>query len=366
MSGDFGAANEALVKLAVDLINVQSLSGHEQPMVDFLKEWLESRGWVVELQEVEPEQHCANGMGNIRHNIYACRPGRPLRVSGPRVLFNSHIDTVPPYFPAELLEDDGMVVIKGRGACDTKGILAAQLNALQGLVDDGIEDIGLLYVVSEETDHSGMIKANELGLDPEFLIVGEPTGSKMMRLQKGMLKIRISSEGLACHSGYPHLGESAIDPLVAALDALKRHPWPVSEELGETTLNIGLMKGGQAANALAEHAEATLMFRLTEAPEGILETVRGIVENDHHCSVEVISQNAPVSLEVLPGFESDVAAYNTDIAYFKLKSGQALLFGPGSIHDAHSRNEKIGVSEMRAAVGLYQRIAKACLSLSVK
>ncbi|CAM9386242.1 unnamed protein product [Discosporangium mesarthrocarpum] len=353
--------NDPVVKLAVDLINVQSLSGFEQHMADFLVSWLAEKGWIVERQEVAAEQRCAGGMA--RHNIFAYRPKRPDREGGPRVLFNSHIDTVPPYFPAELSEEDGVSVVKGRGACDTKGILAAQLTAVQSLVERGVEDIGILYVVSEETDHSGMLKANELGLDPEYLIVGEPTGSKMMRLQKGMLKLRILMDGVACHSGYPHLGKSAIDCLVEALRALKNHCWPSSEELGETTLNIGLVQGGQAANALAEHAEATLMFRLTEAPEGVLETVRSMVEKEYEGTVEVISQNAPVSLEVLPGFETDVAAYNTDIPYFKLKSGCAFLYGPGTIHDAHSMTEKIGVHEIKSAVEAYQKIARTCLGL---
>ncbi|CAN0222148.1 unnamed protein product, partial [Hapterophycus canaliculatus] len=146
----------------MQLIDVESLSGYEQPMTVVLKDWLEKRDWVVKLQEVEPQKSTADGA--IRHNLYACRPGvASTRTAGPRVLFNSHIDTVPPFFGAELCEVDGDMVIKGRGACDTKGILAAQLLALQALADGGEEDVGLLYVVSEETDHSGMIKANELG-----------------------------------------------------------------------------------------------------------------------------------------------------------------------------------------------------------
>ncbi|CAM9486510.1 unnamed protein product [Laminaria digitata] len=255
------------------------------------------------------------------------------------------------------------MVIKGRGACDTKGILAAQLLALQALADEGVTDVGLLYVVSEETDHSGMIKANDLGLDPHYMVVGEPTGSKMMRLQKGMLKVRISCRGVACHSGYPHLGQSAVDPLIEVLHALKHHKWPSSEELGKTTLNIGLVEGGQAANALAESGEAVAMFRLIGAPEEVLNVVEAVAM-EHGCLIEVISKNAPVSLEVLPGFEADVAAYNTDIAYFKLKSGQALLYGPGSIHHAHSRTEKIGVAELKEAVEAYKTIAKTCLARS--
>ncbi|CAN0261775.1 unnamed protein product, partial [Hapterophycus canaliculatus] len=161
-------------------------------------------------------------------------------------------------------------------------------------------------------------------------------------------------------SGYPHLGESAIDPLVEVLHAIKHAAWPSSEELGETTVNIGLIEGGQAANALAEASEAVVMFRLIGEPEEVLSVVKDIAA-EHGCVVEVISKNAPVSLEVLPGFEADVAAYNTDIAYFKLTKGRALLYGPGSIHHAHSRSEKIGVTELKDAVEAYKRIAMACL-----
>jgi putative cell wall-binding protein len=180
-------------------------------------------------------------------------------------LLNTHIDTVPPFYPAIVDRKEG--VIRGRGACDTKSILAAQLLAAQRLVKAGkAHDLGLLYVVSEETDHSGMKRANSLGLRPQYLIVGEPTESKMIRSQKGILKLKLLSQGVSCHSGYPELGKSAIDPLIDALHDLKHAHWPQSEELGTTTLNIGLLRGGHAANALAAEAEATLMFRVISPP----------------------------------------------------------------------------------------------------
>ncbi|CAM9651476.1 unnamed protein product [Chrysoparadoxa australica] len=230
-------------------------------MADFLEAWLIERGWVVKRQQVAPQGGELARVGSARDNIYAHRPSM-TRASGPLVLFNSHIDTVPPYIPAKVEGDEGgEVIIWGRGACDTKGILAAQLTALQGLIEKGVEDIGLLYVVSEETDHSGMLASNSLGLDPKYLVVGEPTESRMMRLQKGMLKCRIVCKGVACHSGYPELGQSAVHTLISLLHKVQQISWPKSDELGETTLNIGLMSGGHAMNALAEHAEASLMFR---------------------------------------------------------------------------------------------------------
>ncbi|CAM9838454.1 unnamed protein product [Phaeothamnion confervicola] len=305
-----------------------------------------------------------------RHNVFATRPDRPLRAKGPRLLFNSHIDTVPPFMAARRGQTAaGDAALWGRGACDTKGILAAQLMALQSLVDgsddDGaapVKDVGLLYVVSEETDHSGMLKSNELNLDPEWLVVGEPTELKLMQLQKGMLKLRLTAEGVACHSGYPELGRSAIDALLDCLQQLRTTAWPASDELGATTLNIGLISGGQAANALAESAEATVMFRLTCPPAVVLAEVEAAAAACG-CRCFVVTQNAPVALTAPPleGMETAVASYNTDVAYFTF-SGKAVLFGPGSIQDAHARGEKVLVKDLHAAVDAYKRIARHCLS----
>lgn len=206
------APGEAVVALAEALVNIKSVSGREHRMAKALEAWLCKRGWRVVLQPVAPAQgHETHGE---RWNVYAHRPeARPAGEGGPALLLNTHIDTVPPYYPAEV--DRAAGVVRGRGACDTKGILAAQLLAAQRLVRAGLgKDVGLLYVVSEETDHSGMVRANDLGLRPRFLIVGEPTESKMIRSQKGILKLRLLARGTSCHSGYPHLGASAIDPLV--------------------------------------------------------------------------------------------------------------------------------------------------------
>jgi len=296
-----------------------------------------------------------------RWNVYAFRPedetpGAPRRHGkGPRILLNTHIDTVPPFYPAIVDRKEG--VIRGRGACDTKSILAAQLLAAQRLVKAGkAHDLGLLYVVSEETDHSGMKRANSLGLRPQYLIVGEPTESKMIRSQKGILKLKLLSQGVSCHSGYPELGKSAIDPLIDALHDLKHAHWPQSEELGTTTLNIGLLRGGHAANALAAEAEATLMFRVISPPEQILETVQATV--GERAGVEVITANNPLKLGTLPGYKTDVASFNTDIAYFDLNEpgAKAFLIGPGSILDAHSDHELIHIPELQRAVGYYEEL----------
>mmetsp|Transcript_11429 Transcript_11429/g.14927 ORF Transcript_11429/g.14927 Transcript_11429/m.14927 type:complete len:527 (+) Transcript_11429:17-1597(+) len=352
-----------VTSLTLEMMKIESISGNEGNVAKFLKTYLEDRGWKVTCQPVydsdsdverrHPE-FSSFSSGNPRCNIYARWPGGDNKAVGPKVLLNSHIDTVPPYIPPTI--KDG--VIYGRGSCDAKGIIAAQVLAAEQLISQGFEDIGLLYVVGEETDHSGMTTANALGLDPDYLIVGEPTENRMITLQKGILKMQLRTRGVACHSGYPEIGHSAIDDMIEILHELKNTEWPASEEMGATTLNIGLLKGGQAANALAENCEATLMFRVTEDPLLLKDTVQRLVGG--RGQISVITQNKPVHLHTCAGYETGVAAFNTDIAYFR-HSGKSILLGPGSILDAHSKHEKIPIAELERAVGMYVNLVKDLL-----
>lgn len=330
-----------VVQLALELIDIESISGNENPMADFLEKRLKAEGWEVTRQTV------AEG----RDNVYAKRPGVE-----PRLIFNSHIDTVPPFFPASI--ENG--IIRGRGACDTKSLIAAQLLAARAMVDSGIEDIGLLYVVGEEVDHCGMLKANELGLDPEYLIVGEPTESKLVRRQKGMVKFRFESKGKAAHSGYPHTGQSAIEPLLDVLQDLRAVNWPKDAELGETTLNIGLIGGGRAANVVPDKAFAEVMVRVITSQTQIKEMVEEVVAG--RVPYNIITGNDPCELTTLEGYETVVVSFNTDIPYLKF-NGKALLWGAGSIQDAHTANEYIKVEDLEAAVGIYEQLARQCLAM---
>ncbi len=328
-----------VISLAVELINIESISGNENPMADWLEGYLKPRGWEVVRQTV------AEG----RDNVYAHRPGR-----SPRLLFNSHIDTVPPFFPARVDETH----IHGRGACDTKSLIAAQLLAAQDLIDEGRDDIGLLYVVGEEVDHIGMIKANELGLKPEFLIVGEPTESKLARRQKGILKLRLEARGTAGHSGYPHTGVSAIDPLLDVLQDLRRADWPAADTLGETTLNIGVIGGGRAANVIPDKAFAEALFRVVTSHEEILSAARRIAAG--RVDIAVTASNDPCELSLLDGYESAVVSFNTDIPYFEF-DGKAFLYGAGSILDAHTAHERIAIKDLEGLAPTYRDLARACL-----
>ncbi|TMW56465.1 hypothetical protein Poli38472_006475 [Pythium oligandrum] len=346
------ANSDDVVKLTCGLMNVSSTSGDELAVGKLLERWLSERGWKVERQKVPPQSDSPVKVD--RYNIYASRTGN----KAPALLFNSHMDTVPPFLPART---DGQKIY-GRGSCDAKSLIAAQMIAAQKLVESGYEnDVSVLYVVSEETDHSGMKKANELGLTPSHLIVGEPTKLKMIKLQKGILKVRLTRKGIAAHSGYPHLGDSAIDPLIDVLYDLKHEKWPSSEELGATTLNIGIISGGQAANALAEHASAMLMFRLTTNPDEILDRVNSIVNG--RVDVELYTSNAPVHLSVVDGYDTDVASFNTDIPYFKF-DGKAYLVGAGSITDAHCSREYIDIADLETLVDFYFNLGKKLISAS--
>lgn len=330
-----------VLQLATDLINIESTSGREKPMADFLEPYLRERGWQVQLQEVAPD----------RFNVWATRPG----VANPKVVMNTHIDTVPPYFPAS---NDG-TRLKGRGACDTKSLLAAQLLAAEKLVAEGEDQVGLLYVVGEEVDHCGMIAANALGIDPAFLIVGEPTESKLVLRQKGILKVNLHASGKAGHSGYPHTGISAIEPLLDVLQDLRLEDWPGSEALGETTLNIGVLEGGRAANVIPDQARAELLFRVVTSHESVEQRLREITKN--RLDIEVIAKNNPTELTVFEGYETAVVSFNTDIPYLKFE-GKSLLYGAGSILDAHTAREFINIDDLEALPQTYYELVKECLT----
>ena len=270
------------------------------------------------------------------------------------MLFNSHLDTVPPYFAGTM----DNTWIYGRGACDTKSLIAAQLIAAQDLVSQGIDDFGLLYVVGEEVDHCGMIKANELGLTPDYLIVGEPTESKLARRQKGLVKVRLELTGKAAHSGYPETGVSAIDPLLDVLEDLRAESWPSEAELGQTTMNIGLIGGGRAANVVPDKAFAEVMMRVVTNYKDIAARISEIVAG--RAKINMIAANDPCQLNTLEGFESVIVSFNTDIPYFKF-NGKAFLWGAGSILDAHTAGEKVKIEDLEAAVGTYAQLAAICL-----
>ncbi|KAK0393479.1 hypothetical protein QR680_000233 [Steinernema hermaphroditum] len=345
-------ASNSVKDLLVELMKIDSTTTREAQVATALTEYLRSKGWIVREQHLKEQPE--------RFNILVTK--KEVTGKGPRFLFNSHLDTVPPFIPPSFDETN----IYGRGSNDAKGQVASMIKAAERLsieCPELVDDIGLLFVVGEETDHAGMIEANKLNLQPEFLVVGEPTDMKFARMQKGATKFAIKVQGKAAHSGYPNMGESAIEKLLDILNELRSYPWPSDEKLGSTTLNIGFIKGGQAVNALAAEAEAAVMFRVTKSVDEILQKVREIVGT--RGVVEVWGRNEPVQLtEPPPEYESHVVAFNTDIPYFanrdKLKA--TFLFGPGSITNAHSKDEFIPLEELEGAVDVYVNLARKMLA----
>lgn len=327
-----------VVSLAAELLEIQSTTGSEGPVVDFVSRWLIARGWNVTLQEVT----------RGRSNIWASR-------TGGGVAFSTHLDTVPPFVPPRL---EGSRLF-GRGSSDAKGIAAAMMVAAERIVDGGEKRIDLLFVVGEEKGSDGARAANNLRARSRFLINGEPTESKLASGAKGSLRATLRTRGRAAHSAYPQLGKSAIEPMLELLPTLKTLKFPSDPVLGETTVNIGTIRGGTEANIIPANAEAELMFRLVSDVDPIrkmlLEWAKG------RADVEFGSYIPAQKFTTVPGFETGPVAYTSDIPLLG-HWGTPLLFGPGSIHVAHTADEYIDVEELRASVDTYERLARTLLS----
>jgi acetylornithine deacetylase len=327
-----------VVALAAELLSIDSTTGAEGGAVDFVSKWLVGRGWNVTLQEVT----------RGRANVWASRSGRGVTLS-------THLDTVPPFIPPRLVGDK----LYGRGACDAKGIAAAMLVAADTLATQGEDRVDLLFVVGEEKGSDGARAANRLAATSAFLVNGEPTESKLASGAKGSLRVTVRTHGRAAHSAYAHLGESAITPMLELLPALAALELPVDDVLGETTLNVGTLRAGTEANIVPAHAEAEIMFRLVGDPEPVREQVDRWANG--RAELEYGSYIPAQHFHTIPGFDVAAVAYTSDIPLLG-KWGTPLLFGPGSIHVAHTPDEFIDVNELRAAVDAYERIVRSLLN----
>jgi len=326
-----------VVTLAAELIALETPTGSEAPAVDFVARWLVSRGWNVTVQEV------TRGRGNV----WASRAGGGVTLS-------THLDTVPPFIRPSL---DGDRLL-GRGACDAKGIAAAMLVAADQLVHEGEERVDLLMVIGEEGGSDGARAANQLPATSRFLINGEPTESKLATGAKGSLRVKVRTGGRAAHSAYPDLGCSAIDPMLTLLPAVQRLALPTDSVLGETTVNIGTLRAGTEANIIPDRAEAELMFRLV----GDVDDVKCALEQcvDGRAQLEYGSHIPVQRFHTIPGIGTASVAYTTDIPLLD-RWGTPLLFGPGSIHVAHTPHEFIDVRELRESVPTYVRLVRSLL-----
>src|SRR5215813_6169809 len=328
------------IQLTRRLIDIESITYNEGAVGAFLAEFLASRSFAVETTSVEQ----AESRGE-RFNVYAGAEGQV-----PDVVLSTHMDTVPPFIPSS--EDD--VNIYGRGACDAKGIIAAQIAAAEQLRDAGMK-VGLLFVVGEERDSGGAKLANTQPKGSRFLINGEPTDSRLAIASKGALRVLIRAKGKMAHSAYPELGESAIHKLVEALDRVLAIHLPITKDFGPGTLNIGLLEGGRATNVIADHAEAQILVRLVGPSEpvraAILDAVGDLAE------VQFTLDLPFMRMRQLDGLPTMVAAFTTDIPALS-NWGDPLLLGPGSIHVAHTPHEKLAKRELLEAVDLYVQVAR--------
>lgn len=329
-----------------ELVEIESTTYYEGKVGDFLADFLGSRGWAVEKMAVPQPSDGADGP---RWNVYA-----GPKEGNPDLVFSTHMDTVPPYIPFR--EDDEFLY--GRGVCDAKGIMAAQVVAAEKLREEGFR-IGLLYVSGEERDSAGAKVANERAKGSKYLINGEPTDNRLALASKGALRTTLRASGKMGHSAYPELGDSAVHKMVEVLGKLLQLDLPTTEDVGPSTLNIGQVQGGYAPNVIADKAEAQVLTRLVGdgAPvrEMILDAAKGLA--DVEFTLEIPFQR----LRAVPGLPTMIAKFTTDIPWLN-NWGEPLLLGPGSIHVAHTPYEKIAKKELLEAVDLYVRVARQLLS----
>jgi acetylornithine deacetylase len=335
------------IELTRQLVNIHSTTYHEHDAGMFLHGVLGGAGWAVERMAVPKPVAGTPGAegGGERFNLFAAMPGVT-----PEVVFSTHMDTVPPFIPCT--EDDEFLY--GRGTCDAKGIIAAQVAAAERLRDGGVK-AGMLFVVGEERDSAGAKVANTMARGSRFLINGEPTDNRLALASKGCLRVELFAEGKIAHSAYPELGESAIDKLIAVLSDLGRMELPVVEGIGETTLNVGLISGGRAPNVIADQAEAHILVRLV----GPSEEIRTAILNAAGGRVRVeFSLELPfVQMRQVGKLPTMVAKFTTDIPSLTTW-GEPFLLGPGSIHVAHTPFEKLAKKELLEAVDLYVALAR--------
>jgi acetylornithine deacetylase len=336
------------IALTRQLVDIESVTYNEGAVGEFLDAFLRERGFAVERTAVsQPPNSRYTGP---RFNLYAGNGERP------DVVLSTHMDTVPPFYPSS--EDD--LFLYGRGTCDAKGIIAAQLAAGERLREAGVR-AGLLFVVGEERDSAGAKEANLHPKGSRFLINGEPTDNRLALASKGVLRVEVRARGVMAHSAYPELGDSAVHKLVQVLDRLRTLSLPSVEGVGPSTLNIGVIEGGRAPNVIADAASAQVLIRLVGPSEetrlALEQAAAGLAE------LEYVLEIPFVRMRKIEGLETMVAAFTTDIPALD-QWGEPLLLGPGSIHVAHTPFEKIAKRELLEAVDLYFEVAQR-LALSL-
>src|ERR1700733_63275 len=334
------------IHLTRQLVDIESTTYNEGPAGAFLHEYLSAQRYSIErMPVVQPDRSRTPGAGTgERFNVYAALPGIT-----PDVVLSTHMDTVPPFFGCT--EDD--LYLYGRGACDAKGIIAAQVAAADQLREAGVK-VGLLFLVGEERDSAGAAVANLSPRGSKFLINGEPTDNRLALASKGALRVELRAKGRMAHSAYPELGESAINKLTEALHDILAMPLPVEPEIGPSTLNIGLISGGYAPNVIADKAEAHLLVRTVGPSDEIRRSITAVVGD--RADIDFSLDLPFVRMRAVRNLPTMIAKFTTDIPMLTAW-GEPFLLGPGSIHVAHTPHEKIAKKELLEAVNLYVDLA---------
>ncbi len=323
-----------LFELTRALVSIESVTGNEQACGSFLRGVLEACGFQIELQPVE----------GGRANILALR-------GNPEVVLSTHMDTVPPFIPAR--EDSEFIY--GRGSCDAKGIIASQVMAAERLLAEGVNDFGLLFLVGEETLSDGARVANDSPRGTKYMINGEPTENKLALGTKGILRVDLRARGRMAHSAYPQFGESAIEKLLDVLADVRGLALPHDPVLGASTLNIGMISGGRAANVIPDEATAQLLIRTANGAQELRDRIASLL--DGRCEYEFVRNTPALIMERLDGFETDVVAFTTDLPSLT-RWGRPVLLGPGSIRVAHTDGECVAKADLTRAVDLYCRLVR--------
>jgi len=326
------------IRLTRELVDIDSTTGREGDAGRFIASTLRQLGYQVVEQPVAHD----------RFNIVAT-------LAAPAVVFSTHYDTVPPFFRSR--EEHGR--LHGRGSCDAKGTLIAQIAAAQRLRHEGLTHVGLLFVVAEERGSEGARLANTIAPGSKFLINGEPTDNRLALATRGVYRVKLNAAGRAAHSSRPELGESAIDKLIDALTALRTIEWPSDPDLGDTFYTTGLISGGIAPNVISPHADAEIMFRAVGEPGEL----RALIESrvGSLVTVEDVLVVPPVRLKTVPGFDTAVFSFTTDIPFLN-RWGAPLLLGPGSVTLAHTADEYCEIADLHRAVDLYADLARSLMS----
>jgi acetylornithine deacetylase len=342
------------IQLTRQLVDIESTTYNEAPAGEFLATYLAALGWDVTRQPVAPPDPSktpgATTAAAPRFNVYATLPGVT-----PVVVFSTHMDTVPPFLGPSR---EDATHLYGRGTCDAKGIIAAQVAAAERLREQGTA-VALLFVVGEERDSAGAKVANALAAQTppgsRYLINGEPTDNRLALASKGCLRVELYAHGRAAHSAYPELGESAIEKLLATLADIQALKLPIVEGIGDSTLNIGLIQGGRAPNVIPDKAEAHILIRLVDDGEATMAAILKAAAG--RCEVEFSLKLPFIQMRALTGFETMVAKFTTDIPSLT-HWGEPFLLGPGSIHVAHTPDECIAKQELLECVDLYVKLAQ--------